>query len=935
MSELRRITERFRLEKRVSSKESGSVFRALDTQSGETVAVKLINAGDSEEQRDAFLALAGALQALQHPALPRVLDFGFTTAGSAFVVTEYLDGVSFAEYAGAPPARVLALLLLLLDGLEALAERGIAHGNLSAENLLVVPGPEGEQIKVLGLGSDPFHPDGGSADPRSGLLAFAVLAGRLLGVDASPGPAADVGLPLELAVELEAPEALRSLLEAVLRGDPEGRYPGYAEVRRDLRRALFGDTGRRAATQPLAPEPPPGGTAQLSISGGWEEVRMGQESPPGLDLRDATLAVDRLGTLPGGPSPAGTAVLPAFPGAPSPQPANRAAAIPPGNETRALRLDDLAPSEAKSGPEPPEPPRREGTLRVVPPPAAPAGPASPAATTGTILIPMAGSLQALAPQASPEEEPAPRRGATIPFPARPKPVPAESRPAEERESSRAGDTTEIPVERPVPERLPPSPPFVPPAQVPPPVPAPPREAAPPPPLPEPTLVPAPVPAQPPPRPAPAAKAPRPAGGKPLLLWVGVPVAAFLVLAMGGLAVWLWQRTPEPPPRPVQVRPAPPPPRPAPPVAETPPPVNPQIALAENYLATGDTANAKVAIEAILPEQIALFTSDDQTRYQQVLDALAPIEREKWAGSLARGLSTGDLRLLRSAVGSPPDAATLTPQAQKDLVRARRIIDLDARLSKAERARNPGEALRLSTQLLAELPRQARAGASREKAAAALEAQADEKAAAGQLEAALAFLQEIRESWPDRPGLSDRIERLGAERRADDELESVLAAAQRAERDNRPLDGLQRLAGVEPNSRYAERFRQARERLEAQFTQLDRLAPEIALRGASDLSYDKKDATVRIPLRITDDFGVKSAEAFARPEKGQYTRLAVRQVNGADYEIEITPALHRNKDIDFYVTATDTSGHQGQLGTAQIPRKVKRKKFFDKILGDKD
>src|SRR5215213_1326449 len=162
MSELRRITERYRLDKLVVSTDAGSVFRGTDNQSGETVAVKLINSGtggESEEQREQFLATSRTLQSLHHPSIPKVLDFGFTTAGSAFLVTEYLHGTSFEEFAGSAPVRVLSLLLLVVDGLEALARHGISCRNLAAENLLVVPGAEGEQVKILGWGSVALRSD--------------------------------------------------------------------------------------------------------------------------------------------------------------------------------------------------------------------------------------------------------------------------------------------------------------------------------------------------------------------------------------------------------------------------------------------------------------------------------------------------------------------------------------------------------------------------------------------------------------------------------------------------------------------------------------------------------------------------------------------------------------------------------------------------------
>jgi serine/threonine protein kinase len=121
MNELRRITERYLLEKQVAASAGVALFRATDIESGATVAVELIH-GDEDgaaEWRQQFLETARAVRSLDHPSLPRVLDFGITHAGGAFLVTGYVDGfhpsyqeirealrlVLFGEPGSLPPAR--------------------------------------------------------------------------------------------------------------------------------------------------------------------------------------------------------------------------------------------------------------------------------------------------------------------------------------------------------------------------------------------------------------------------------------------------------------------------------------------------------------------------------------------------------------------------------------------------------------------------------------------------------------------------------------------------------------------------------------------------------------------------------------------------------------------------------------------------------------
>jgi hypothetical protein len=837
MSEPRRITERYRLDKRVSSKDAGNVFRAVDTLSGETVAVKLINVGSSEEHREAFEAHLAALRDVRHPALPRILDFGLTTTGSAFLITEYLAGEDFGELVGAPPARVLSLLLQLADGLEALAARGLAVWNLSADNLRIVNDPRGEQVKFLGLGGMAFRGENGSAHGLPAeLCAFAQLAVRALGLPPQDRWEETVTLPLEVAGSLTEPERLRELLDAALHGDPQGQFPTWKEVRQALRTALSGETERQPAAKasrspaPSASAASPAGTVQISRMGAWEEVRLGQGAPPVPWEADATMAVERLG--------------------PAPAPV-------PDLTTRVVRPEELAPPPAADA-------SRQGPLRI---PLkeleeAPAGE----------LLRFPAPVPSSGP-ASGTEETVPRRGATLPVPAPP--------------------------------------------QVP--------QPAPPPPLPPPVPVATGA--------SQAAARPPARKGLRLALLVGVP-PTLLLFAVVGLVAWMSRRSaqPEPPQPQVQVARPRPASKPAPALSAA-NPVHAQIVLAEEFLNASDLAAAKAALAAILPEQIAFFTAEEHDRYQRILDALTPLQGTQWTESLAKGLSTGDLPLLRAAVAAPADAATLTPEQTKDLARARKIVDLDSKLAKAQRAKNHPETLRQAALLLAELPRNAHALQARNQAADALLAEADEHAAQGQLDAALAALESLRKGGRDHPGLAERLERIGAERRAGDQMEEALAAAAQAERADRPLAGLQALERVQPNGRYLQRFQQARDRLQSQFARLDRNPPQIAMTGPSELSY--KEEAVTIPLRITDDQGVGSTEAWARPEGGRFTKITLRHVGGSDYALEIPPDLHQRKSLDFYVTATDQSGHSSALGSVQSPQKIKRKGWLSKVLGGKD
>jgi hypothetical protein len=637
MSELRRITERYRLDKLLAAGDGGSVFRATDSQSGETVAVKLINSEGAEaaEQHDRFLAACGTLQSRHRPGLPRVLDFGFTTAGTAFLVTEYLAAGSVEELA---------------------------------------------------------------------------------------------------AAELDDLSAFRRLITAAPKSDPEGSFSSWIESRSAMR------LGRSVPRETVFLSPPPKPT----------EEDPGNETRLILPQGEHTIAVP-LGEL-GAP----------FAGADS---------------GRTVRLD-LSP-DASVVPAPPSVP-------VLPPALPPALP---------------------------------------------------------------------PVLPPV---LPPLPPA------------------------------------PPPLPRPAAQ---PAGNRTgLLLGVG----ALIVVMLLAVGLFWWRHRASQPPAP-QALPAPALPTPSAPVIVPPAPTPAPVASptpAEPAVPSLDVAGLKA--------------------------------------NLSRAMESGDLRLLRSVANSvsQKDEAGLPGAFRRDLERARRTLEADAKLQRAEKAGDRLDVIRQAAALLRELPQSAHAGELRDQAATAVEAEVDAAIDAGQYDPAASRLDELRQAYPERAGLVARTDRIAAEKKSDQEMETLLAAAGRFEKANKPLEGLQLLADAKPSRRYADRIQELKQRLTAQFAQADRQAPILVLRGSPEAEYEK-GKTATISLRITDDFAVKSAEGWARAEGGQYAKVAVRHLSGADYAMDVSPELHQNKTIEFYVTAADPSGHTGQLGSAERPLKMKKKGLLKSIFGGKD
>ena len=84
----------YRLEREVGSGAAGTVFRAIDTRTGNVAAVKLVT---DAAWRARFLREIDMLSRLVHPGIVRYLDHGETPEG-LYLAMEWLDGEDLAAY---------------------------------------------------------------------------------------------------------------------------------------------------------------------------------------------------------------------------------------------------------------------------------------------------------------------------------------------------------------------------------------------------------------------------------------------------------------------------------------------------------------------------------------------------------------------------------------------------------------------------------------------------------------------------------------------------------------------------------------------------------------------------------------------------------------------------------------------------------------------
>jgi tetratricopeptide (TPR) repeat protein len=133
------LAGRFLVERWVGRGGMGAIHRAVDLQTREPVAVKVLAfAGHGDAQR--FAREAAVLAELSHPAIVRYVAHG-RASNAPFLAMEWLEGEDLADRLLRAPLTVSESLTLLRRACQALAlahARGIVHRDLKPSNLFLV-----------------------------------------------------------------------------------------------------------------------------------------------------------------------------------------------------------------------------------------------------------------------------------------------------------------------------------------------------------------------------------------------------------------------------------------------------------------------------------------------------------------------------------------------------------------------------------------------------------------------------------------------------------------------------------------------------------------------------------------------------------------------------------------------------------------------------
>jgi serine/threonine protein kinase len=245
------MAERYLVKDAVGIGPLGFVLRAADRVLGIDVSVKLVHPRfvQTGEERESFTRALEPARRFLHPSLTRLHDVGNDQGWPYFTYT-FLDGLPLRRIIDLRLAKgqtfaldeVEPILGQLMAALEAAHPAG-AHGDLKAENILVLP----DMLKVTdwgvaaGMPRPPFvqaerqksahrhfapeYLAGLGLEPRADVYSLGVLVGEML-----TGLTPEDEIPELRLVNPELPDAIEGFYRRALSERPESRYRSVREM---------------------------------------------------------------------------------------------------------------------------------------------------------------------------------------------------------------------------------------------------------------------------------------------------------------------------------------------------------------------------------------------------------------------------------------------------------------------------------------------------------------------------------------------------------------------------------------------------------------------------------------------------------------------------------------------------------------------------------
>ncbi|MCI0394563.1 MAG: protein kinase [Chloroflexi bacterium] len=313
----------------------GIVYRGLDCQTNQTVAIKVLKPHLVTSQPDLvarFIREGEALRQLNHPSIVKMIA-AIQEEEQYYLVMEYVGGGSLAELlkreVTLPIPQVVEIALDLADALTRAHRLGIIHRDLKPANVLLAEDgtprltdfgaarlQDGARLTQFGtvLGTrDYLSPEvcsGRQLDERADIWALGVMIYEML-----TGGRPFSGLSLQAVLQAilyeptpdparfrpDVPDALADLVYRMLTKDPQERIPSARLVGAELEALLKGwDTPSRPAHRPIIPYPEERFATPTSSQVGVRHHNLPAQTTPFVGRTRELAELDRLLNDPGG-----------------------------------------------------------------------------------------------------------------------------------------------------------------------------------------------------------------------------------------------------------------------------------------------------------------------------------------------------------------------------------------------------------------------------------------------------------------------------------------------------------------------------------------------------------------------------------------------------------------------------------------------------------
>ena len=349
---------------------------------------------------------------------------------------------------------------------------------------------------------------------------------------------------------------------------------------------------------------------------------------------------------------------------------------------------------------------------------------------------------------------------------------------------------------------------------------------------------------------------------------------------------------------------------------------------------GDLAAARAALDRLGDRVESTFGSDESALYESLVTAVTQAsDRGAAIDDLRTGLRVGSIKMLRRGVAGLSSLSRLEiaeiDGLGDELERANRALRLHRQMWDASADGGFVRAIAVGSELEALLPNYSGAREVREQSATALEVRAEALIAEHRFAEAVALLESLTGVWPGRAGAADRIGWCREQVALTERQESKIANALSMGEDGDPEGGLAALSAMTPDSRLQGEYDRARKTLQDRLAAMDSAAPTIEIATEIDLAFKKNDS-ITVPFRVTDDYRVERVIVHARNEADDgYLQIPLEKKGDGLFHFSVTPELHDNRDVQFYVVARDHSGNVGRFKSSDDPGTIFRKKWFRK------